>query len=106
MTVIYYLVLHCALTFAHIVGLVLYPVNEERKFMIRSIVCNCFEMQYPNANVEGVNPLRGYSKARLLLTVFVYRARVGVSTYLVRVLGRAFLSIHTRYTFSPLNSRL
>ena len=81
-TVIYYLVLHCALTFAHIVGLVLYPVNEERKFMIRSIVCNCFEMPYPNTNVEGVNPLRGFSKGRLLLTLFVYRARVvGVNTH-------------------------
>lgn len=56
--------------------------------MIRSIIHNCFEMPYPNTSVEGINPLRGYSKLRLLFALFVYRARVGVSTYLVRVLGR------------------
>jgi len=85
---IYYLVLKCALEFACTVGLVLYPINEERKFMIRSIIQNCFEMPYPNNTVEGINPLRGYSKIRLLMTMFVYRARVGVTTYIVRVLGR------------------
>jgi hypothetical protein len=33
-------------------SMVLYPVNEERKFMIRSVIHNCFEMPYPNTNVE------------------------------------------------------
>lgn len=70
---IYYLALYCALTFSHIVGLVLYPVNEERKYMIRSIIHNCFEMPYPNNNIEGINPLRGYSRFRILLTLFLYR---------------------------------
>jgi len=83
--VIYYDLLRTALTVAQIAGLKLWPADPIRTYVSNSIIAEALELGHPTYVRFGVNPLRGSSELILKLCFLLYKARGGLSKFLIKV---------------------
>ena len=90
---------------ALVAGLELFTEGEESSVLVDGLARAALELPNPVEGPHGINPRREASKWRLVLASLAYKAKVGVTNFLVkmlvrRLLGRVFVrSVVT--TFIP-----
>ena len=88
----YYDTLHTCMFISHAVGLVLWPLDKERAIVASSMVKAAFEVSNPTHRMYGIDPLKSMNKWVLLLCAFVYKAKVGLTKFVVKLVAKRFLS--------------
>ncbi|MEM7035665.1 MAG: hypothetical protein AAF570_01725 [Bacteroidota bacterium] len=69
-------------------GLDLFPEQEESSAVATALVRAALELPNPPDDLEGVNPQREVSKARLLIGTLVYKLKATASNFLIKALVR------------------
>lgn len=83
---IYWDSLRSAMKFVGVVGLQLLPLDDERLFIALSLTRAVLELGNPEDAMEGVlNPLTEVSKWRMLLCGLLYKARIGISNFVMKI---------------------
>jgi hypothetical protein len=79
--------------FVRVVGLQLLPLDEHRLFIACSIARAALELGNPEDALENIlDPLREVSKLRMLLCAVIYKAKIGVTNFLLKVAMKRVLS--------------
>eukprot|EP00937_MAST-01D_sp_MAST-1D-sp2_P002711 g2711.t1 len=73
------------LKLTQVTGLVLYPIDAERAYAASALVKTALEMGNPTAVTNGIDPLKGTSKFWMLISLIVYKAKRGLTTFLVKL---------------------
>ncbi|MBX3227538.1 MAG: hypothetical protein KIT84_14375 [Labilithrix sp.] len=77
---------------AHEAGLDLFPETEDDDRAIATAMARAaLELPNPNASVFGVNPRREASRLRLLVASLVYKAKISVTNFMMKMLVRRML---------------
>ena len=83
---IYWDTLRSAMRFVGVVGLQLLPLDDERLFIALSLTRAVLELGNPEDAMEGVlNPLKEVSRWRMLLCSLLYKARIGISNFVMKI---------------------
>lgn len=88
---IYYVHLKAAVKISRVTGLKLFPVDKERAFVTAALARAALELPHPNDEEYGVNPLAEASRVKLAVAALAYKAKTGVSTFVVRLLLKRVL---------------
>lgn len=88
---VYRVTFKTALEITQATGLVLYPVDKQRAFAASSLVKTALELGNPTTIASGVNPLRESSKFTMLLAALLYKAKRGLSTFLLKLFVKKVL---------------
>lgn len=83
--IIYYDLLRTSVQLTQIAGLKLWPQDPIRMFVANSIVSEALELGHPTYIRFGINPLAGASKFIIKICNFLYKARGGLSKFLIKV---------------------
>jgi hypothetical protein len=85
--------LQTGMRFVRVVGLQLLPLDEHRLFIACSIARAALELGNPEDALENIlDPLREVSKLRMLLCAIIYKAKIGVTNFLLKVAMKRILS--------------
>jgi hypothetical protein len=82
---IYYDVLRTSIALTQIAGLKLWPQDPSRMFVANSVVAEALELGHPTYVRFGINPLVGASELVLKICTILYKARGGLSKFLIKV---------------------
>ena len=85
--------LQSSMRFVRVVGLQLLPLDEHRLFIACSIARAALELGNPEDALENIlDPLREVSKLRMMLCAIIYKAKIGVTNFLLKVAMKRVLS--------------
>lgn len=85
--------LQTGMRFVRVVGLQLLPLDEHRLFVACSIARAALELGNPEQAMENIlDPLREVSKLRMALCAIIYKAKIGVTNFLLKVAMKRVLS--------------
>jgi hypothetical protein len=85
--VIYYDLLRTSIAVTQIAQLKLFPQDPIRTFVSNSIVSEALELGHPTYVRFGINPMVGASELVLKACFLLYKARGGLSKFLIKVRG-------------------
>jgi len=77
---------------SQVTGLRLFPVDKEKAFITSALARAALELPHPAKAEFGVDPLAEASKARLFIAGIVYKAKTGLSTFVLRLLLKRVLA--------------
>ncbi|MFO0741822.1 MAG: hypothetical protein U0270_38355 [Labilithrix sp.] len=95
---------------AHAAGLDLFPETEDDDAAVAAAMARAaLELPNPIQNLFGVNPRREASRLRLIVASLVYKAKISVTNFLVKMLvrrtvGRAFVRSWLPFVAVPLTA--
>jgi hypothetical protein len=95
---------------AHAAGLDLFPETENDDAAVAAAMARAaLELPNPIQNLFGVNPRREASRLRLIVASLVYKAKISVTNFLVKMLvrrtvGRAFVRSWLPFVAVPLTA--
>lgn len=98
---IYYVHLTSAIRVSQVTGLRLFPVDKEKAFVTSALARAALELPHPSKAEFGVDPLAEASKARLFFAAIIYKAKTGISTFLLRLLLKRVLARVAVKSFLP-----
>eukprot|EP01006_Ploeotia_vitrea_P048020 TRINITY_DN67186_c9_g6_i3.p1 TRINITY_DN67186_c9_g6~~TRINITY_DN67186_c9_g6_i3.p1 ORF type:complete len:828 (+),score=7.56 TRINITY_DN67186_c9_g6_i3:46-2529(+) len=78
--------LRSSLKTAAMAGLRLYPLNDDRAEVTRALSRTVLEMNHPDDEYMGIDPLKYTAKWRRVLALLVYKAKTGVTVFFARVI--------------------
>eukprot|EP00755_Sulcionema_specki_P026695 Sspe_Gene.86237::Locus_56949_Transcript_2_2_Confidence_0.800_Length_4971::g.86237::m.86237 len=90
--VLYMDALRTTMRISELFGLVLYPMDEERRFFCSALARCCLELGNLPEKLYNVNPSRESSPLAASLANLAYKAKSGVSTFLLRMSFKRLLS--------------
>lgn len=90
-------------------GLDLFPEGDDAKLLAGAMARAALELPNPEAKLFGIDPRRESSKLRLLVASLAYKAKIGVTNFLVkalvrRMLGRAFVRSWLPFVAVPITA--
>ncbi|RLN97304.1 hypothetical protein BBJ28_00015840, partial [Nothophytophthora sp. Chile5] len=98
----------CAFRLTVSAGLTLYPLDQERDFLVRAVARAALQVAHRKDTLFGMDPMRGSPRLALLLTYFVYKSKRYVLKFLLkffikRVLWRAAARSALSFAVLPVN---
>ena len=100
--VVYRVTFKTALQITQATGLVLYPVDSQRAFAASALVKTALELGNPTTLSSGVNPLKESSRFTMLLAALLYKAKRGLSTFLLKLFVKKVLPRYVAKEFLDL----
>eukprot|EP01064_Diplonema_japonicum_P034297 TRINITY_DN7070_c2_g1_i1.p1 TRINITY_DN7070_c2_g1~~TRINITY_DN7070_c2_g1_i1.p1 ORF type:complete len:1634 (+),score=366.98 TRINITY_DN7070_c2_g1_i1:43-4944(+) len=89
---LYYDAMRTTMVISELFGLVLYPLDEERRFFSNALARCCLELTHPVETMWGVDPVRNQPDIVRAMSRTAYQAKSGISAFLLRMSFKRLLT--------------
>eukprot|EP01059_Diplonema_ambulator_P033180 TRINITY_DN6819_c0_g1_i2.p1 TRINITY_DN6819_c0_g1~~TRINITY_DN6819_c0_g1_i2.p1 ORF type:complete len:658 (+),score=246.32 TRINITY_DN6819_c0_g1_i2:1061-3034(+) len=89
---LYYDAMKTTMKICELFGLVLYPLDEERRFFSNALARCCLELTHPVEAMWGVDPVRDQPEFVRTMSQLAYQAKGGLATFFLRMSFKRLLT--------------